>query len=389
LNPEPVLSTTTVEHLYLHIPFCHRICPYCSFYKHQHGDTNLGAFVEAVLAEARRRVSQTSQPVSGVLPPPAVKLRTVYLGGGTPTALSEPHLQRLLAGLREVYDFSGVVEFCSEANPRTVTEGKAAMMRAEGITRMSLGVQAWDEPTLRTLGRDHAPCEAEETFHTLRAAGFPSVSLDLMFSIPGQALEQWRHTLEKTLSLRPDHISAYNLNYEEDTEFFERLGRGEFREDVGRDSDFFFTALDTLNAAGYEHYETSNYARPGHRSAHNESYWRGADYLGLGPSAFSTVGGVRWQNVCDTRAYIEKMQQGAEVVAQSETITPDKRRIERFGLELRTAAGLPVDLITGQGRRMMESLLEEGLITLEAGAVRLSRQGKPLVDEIAVGLMAE
>jgi oxygen-independent coproporphyrinogen III oxidase len=383
------LSTTTVEHLYLHIPFCHRICPYCSFYKHQHGDTNLGAFVEAMLTEARRSVSQAFQPVSGVLPLPTVKPRTVYLGGGTPTALSEPHLQRLLSGLREIFDFSEVIEFCSEANPRTVTESKAAMMRAAGLTRMSVGVQAWDEPTLRTLGRDHAPSEAEETFHILRATGFPSVSLDLMFSIPGQTPEQWQHTLEKTISLRPDHISAYNLNYEEDTEFFERLGRGEFREDVGRDSDFFFTALDTLAAAGYEHYETSNYARPGHRSAHNESYWLGADYLGLGPSAFSTVGGVRWQNVCDTRAYIERMQQGAEVVAQTETITPEKRRIERFGLELRTAKGLPVDLIIGQGRQMLDSLVAEGLVRLESDAVRLSREGKPLVDEIAVGLMAE
>ena len=226
-----------VRHLYLHIPFCHRICPYCSFYKHQHGSTDLAAFVEAVLLEARRQA-------------PKVRPGTVYLGGGTPTALSETHLRRLLEGLRDALDLSEVVEFTSEANPRTVTPSKAAMMRELGVTRVSLGVQAWDEATLRTLGRDHAAAEAEETYRTLRAAGFASVSLDLMFSIPGQSIEAWRETLERTVALQPDHISAYNLNYEEDTEFFQRLRRGQYREDEGRDAEYFYLALDRLEAAG-------------------------------------------------------------------------------------------------------------------------------------------
>ena len=372
------MSPAPVQHLYLHIPFCHRVCPYCSFYKHQHGDTNLAAFVEAVLAEARRAAGEHD-----------VRPRTVYLGGGTPTALSERHLERLLRGLGDCVDMRGVEEFCSEANPRTVTPAKAAMMRAAGITRVSLGVQAWDEPTLRTLGRDHAPAEAEETFHTLREAGFPGVNVDLMFSIPGQTMEQWRGTLERTVALKPDHISAYNLNYEEDTEFFERLGRGEFREDVGRDSEFFFTSLDVLTVAGFEHYETSNHALPGHRSIHNESYWLGADYLGLGPSAFSTIAGQRWQNVCDTRRYISLVSEGADVATGREEITPEKRRIERFGLELRTARGLPEPLITGEGREIMPLLIEEGLIEREGGHIRLTREGKPLVDEVALRLMAE
>lgn len=354
------------------------MCPYCSFYKHQHGDISQSAFVEAVIEEGRRAMERHD-----------VNPRTVYLGGGTPTALSERHLERLLRGLGDVFDLSGVVEFCSEANPRTVTPSKAAMMRAAGITRASLGVQAWDEPTLRTLGRDHAPAEAEETYHALRGAGFPSVSMDIMFSIPGQTPEQWLGTLEKTIALKPDHISAYNLNYEEDTDFFERLGRGEFREDSARDAEFFFTSLDLLGAAGFEHYETSNHARCGHRSAHNESYWLGEDYIGLGPSAFSTVAGRRWQNGCDTRRYIQAVSQGGEIVAHREIISPEKRRIERFGLELRTARGLPADMVAGEGREMLPILAEEGLIAVRSGFVVLTREGKPLVDEIALRLLAE
>ena len=354
------------------------MCPYCSFYKHQHGDTNLSAFVEAVLVEGRRAAERHD-----------VRPRTVYLGGGTPTALSERHLERLLRGLGDIFDLGGVVEFCTEANPRTVTPSKAAMMRAAGITRVSLGVQARDGATLRTLGRDHAPAEAEETYHALRGAGFPSVNVDLMFSIPGQTPEQWLRTLERTITLKPDHISAYNLNYEEDTEFFERLGRGEFREDSARDAEFFFTSLDLLGAAGFEHYETSNHALPGHRSAHNESYWLGEDYLGLGPSAFSTVAGRRWQNVCDTRRYMQAASEGGEVAANHEIITAEKRRIERFGLELRTARGLPVDMVIGEGRAMLAPLVEEGLIVVGKGFVSLTREGKPLVDEIALRLLAE
>ena len=334
------------------------------------------AFVDAVLAEAR--FHRERMPV---------QLKTVFFGGGTPTALSEQHLERLLAGLQDTFDLGDVVEFCLEANPRTITPPKADMMRRRGVTRVSLGVQAWDEATLKTLGRDHAPAQAEETFGILRDAGFPSVNIDLMFSIPGQSPEVWEETLARTLALQPDHISAYNLNYEEDTEFFERLSRGQYREDTGTDAQMFFTAIDRLEAAGYEHYEISNYARPGHRSVHNECYWRGADYLGLGPSAFSTHDSRRWQNVCDTSRYIETMKAGSPAVQSEEIITPEKKLIERFGLELRTSSGLPVELVGEPQHKMLASLAADGLLCIEQGMIRLNREGKPLVDAIAVALL--
>jgi len=366
----------TLYHLYLHIPFCHRICPYCSFYKHTPGNTPMTAFVDAILVEARQQRHRFQ-----------ITPRTVFLGGGTPTALSETHLERLLTGLQEVLDLSQVTEFTVEANPRTVTAAKATMMRALGVTRVSLGIQAWDEATLQTLGRDHSPADAEETYHIMRAAGFPSVNVDLMFSIPGQSLETWRKTLQHTLSLQPDHISAYNLNYEEDTEFFQRLRTGQYREDDGRDAEFFHLALDLMEAAGYEHYEISNYARPGHRSAHNESYWTGADYLGLGPSAYSTVAGQRWQNIPDTAEYLARIQSGRSAALPGEQLTADQRRTERFGLELRTARGLPVENVRAEQRRMLETLRTEGLLTLQNDRIILTRIGKPLVDSIAVALM--
>lgn len=336
----------------------------------------MGEFVEALLAEARRAADSWE-----------LRLETVYFGGGTPTALSEVHLERLLSGLQETLDFSGVREFTCEVNPRTVTPSKAAMMQRLGIERISLGIQAWDEVTLKTLGRDHAPADAEETYHTLRGAGFRSVNVDLMFSIPGQSLEIWCGTLEKTISLQPDHISAYNLNYEEDTEFFERLRRGQYHVEEDRDAAFFHSAMDALEASGYEHYEISNYAKPGHRSVHNEAYWMGKDYLGLGPSAYSTAAGRRWQNVADTTRYLDLMKSGVSAALPGETLTEDQRRTERFGLELRTARGLPLEMVRETDRRMVAVLTEEGLLMVQEGRICLTREGKPLVDSVAVALM--
>jgi len=330
------------------------------------------AFVDALLKEAEK------QPL---------KPRTIFFGGGTPTMLSEVHLERLLRGLRDRLDMSDLDEYTMEANPRTITASKAALMREQGVTRVSLGIQAWDEATLKTLGRDHSPAEAQETWQVLKAVDFPSLNLDLMFSIPGQSLETWRETVQHSLSLKPDHISAYNLNYEEDTDFFRRLKAGEFRADEGRDADFFNLGIDLLEAGGFEHYEISNYARPGHRSVHNESYWLGEDYLGIGPGAFSTVGGKRWHNVKDTPHYMALALAGDDTAVEVEELTPENRRTERFGLELRTARGLPLDLVAPDSRRMLDTLRDQGLLSFDDQFVRLTRSGKPLVDPIAVALM--
>ena len=367
-----------LHHLYLHIPFCHRVCPSCSFYKHTPGGTDMAAFVQAVLTELK--LHQRTLEIAPM---------TIYLGGGTPTALSETHLGTLLTGLRESLDCSGLTEFCLEANPKTIGEGKAKLLRDHGVTRISLGVQAWDGPTLQLLGRDHAPDEAVETYDILREAGIPGVNLDLMFSIPQQSLQVWTQGLEKTIALKPDHVSCYNLTYEEDTDFLARFRSGELNADQDRDAEHFYAAMDMLIAAGFAHYEISNYARPGHRSAHNQSYWRGADYLGLGPSAFSTHRGVRWKNVADTAEYMRLLGEGRLPIVESEDLDDQKWLIERIALELRTEEGVSLERLTSSPPRAVQTLCDEGLTVIAGGALVLTRRGKALCDPIAGMLLPE
>ena len=201
-----------VEHLYIHVPFCHRICPYCSFYKHTFGNINQTDLVKSVLNEIS--ISNDCYEFN---------IKTIYLGGGTPTALSRKNLESLLSGINKILNLKSLEEWGIEINPSTCDLKKARMIKGQGVTRTSLGIQSWNESTLKTLGRDHSPRGAEKSFEILKSCDFKSLNIDLMFSIPGQSIMSWEEDLNKTISLAPDHISAYNLNYEEDTEFFERL----------------------------------------------------------------------------------------------------------------------------------------------------------------------
>ncbi len=366
-----------VRHLYIHVPYCHRICPYCSFYKHTPGGTNHAEFVAAILAELRHHLASL-----------AIRPRTIYLGGGTPTALSPTHLRTLLEGIATGLDPGDLDEWDIEANPATFDAGKAALMRDAGVTRVSLGVQSWTPSTLQTLGRDHSPAQAESAFHILREAGFPGVNIDMMFSVPGQTAESWRDDLRQTIGLDPDHISAYNLNYEEDTEFFERLQRGDLDEDEGRDAAMFSDGIELLGAAGFEHYEISNYAKPEHHSHHNAAYWSGADYLGLGPGAFSTIDGGRWRNLPDTAGYIKAALAGefGAIPTEREPIGAGAFRSERIALELRTSLGVALEYLQQSSDRI-EILESEGLVTRSADRLSLTAKGKFLADPIAAELI--
>ena len=204
-------------------------------------------------------------------------------------------------------------------------------------------MQSWDDGLLKLLGREHNAAQAEESFRILRAAGIASVNIDLMFGLPGQTLAQWEATLAKTIALQPDHVSAYCLTYEEDTEFFLRRARGEYRPDIETDARFFETTMHMLEAGGFRQYEISNYARPGHESAHNRGYWSGADYLGVGPSAFSTIGPERMQNVADYRIYSDRIHAGESALATTEPLTAEMKRAEQIALSLRTRWGVPAD----------------------------------------------
>ncbi|MGE9268502.1 MAG: radical SAM family heme chaperone HemW, partial [Verrucomicrobiales bacterium] len=321
-------------HLYLHIPFCHRICPYCSFYKHTPGDTRMGEFVESLLQEARFQ----RERVGG-------GLRTLYFGGGTPSMLSPTHLRRLFGGLREIFDWEEVGEVTFEANPATFTARTAGLYRDLGVTRVSLGIQSFTEKELRTLGREHTVAQARESVRVLQEAGGLEVNIDLMFSVPGQSLADWRVSLEAARDLAPDHVSAYNLTYEEDTRFFEEFAKGNYRDDEEVNARQYLLAEEILGGAGFEHYETSNYAKAGKRSRHNEAYWAGRDYLGLGPSAVSTVGGRRWRNVADTAAYVRRVAGLGHALDEEEVIGAEEFALERLALMLRTGEGLPREFL--------------------------------------------
>ncbi|QTN34334.1 radical SAM family heme chaperone HemW [Akkermansiaceae bacterium] len=373
--------------LYVHIPFCHRICPYCSFYKHTPGGTKIGEFIQALGKEAIwRRDSQSlsdnpsqSKAISNPF--------SIYLGGGTPSMLSPRHLNDLFASLRAAFDFSETTEITLEANPATFDLEKARLLKSLGVTRVSLGIQSFEPHVLETLGREHSPEQASESVRILREAGIPSINIDLMFSIPGQSLADWEHTLLHAISLKPDHISAYNLTYEEDTAFFESLKNGTYQENEDHDADHYHLADKLLTAAGFDHYETSNYARPGHHSQHNQGYWRGDDYLGLGPSAVSTLGGVRHRNIPDTAAYISQVGSIGNAIHETETLTPAQRRIELIALGLRTAEGIPNELLDPRSLENARNLAAENLLILGATRLRLTRLGRPLVDPIAAELI--
>jgi len=360
-----------ITHLYVHIPFCARICPYCAFYKERADSSQTQRFCAALLGELDERLS--------CLP---VVPETIFIGGGTPTALTTAQLQYLLGGFRDRLDLTRLREWTVEANPGSVSPRKAALLRRVGINRLSLGVQSWDDGLLRLLGREHNAGQAEASFHILREAGFTNVNIDLMFGLPGQTLPQWEDTLRKTIALGPEHVSTYCLTYEEDTEFFARQARGEFREDSDSDARFLESAMEILESAGFEHYEISNYARDGYASVHNRGYWAGEDYLGLGPSAFSTLGLERSQNVSDYRVYSDEVSAGRSAIRSTEKLTAAMKRGERIALALRTGRGIPsVELERwANERREFEDL---GLLREVDGHCVLTRRGKLLADSVA------
>jgi oxygen-independent coproporphyrinogen-3 oxidase len=279
-----------------------------------------------------------------------------------------------------------LVEWTIEANPGSVSARKAGVLKEFGINRISLGVQSWDEELLKLLGREHNAQQAEESFRNLRAAGFTNINVDLMFGLPGQNVDQWRATLEKTIALEPEHVSTYCLTYEEDTEFFLRHARGEFRQDADADAEFFEMTMALLEDAGYRHYEISNYARPGFESFHNRAYWLGEDYLGLGPSAVSTIGMQRWQNVCDYRAYIDRVLSDQSPRTTIENLTYEMKRTERIALSLRTPDGVAASDLKDFANETSE-LVTLGLLRQSNGNFVLTRRGKSLADSIAEAIL--
>lgn len=361
-----------IRHLYLHIPFCPKICPYCSFYKEASDRNKTMDFLRALLAEADK-YSDSLQP------------ETVFFGGGTPTALSTAQIEFLLGGLHGRIDFSKVREWTFEMNPATVSIEKARLLRSFGVNRVSMGVQAWQDALLQTLGRVHNARQVLRSFEILREAGYDNLNLDLIFGVPGQTEQHWTESLEKTIALGPEHIAAYCLTYEEDTAFFDSLMKGELpRPDEETDARFFETTQRVLSNAGYEPYEISNFAKPGRRCLHNLAYWHGADYLGLGPSAFSTVDNKRWRNIRNTSLYTSSTLEGATAIDFEEELPPSVRAGESLSFGLRTSDGVPPERLDADG---LARALDSGWVEIMDNRARLTPAGRLLADEMAALLV--
>lgn len=301
----------------------------------------MAGYVEAVLTELASA--------------PPLQPKTVFIGGGTPSLLPVPLWERMLKALPRP-----ATEWTIECNPATVDASKARLWLSAGVNRLSLGVQSFDDNVLGMLGRVHTAQQAVDTYRLLRDTGFGNLNLDLMFGLPGQTLAQWHETLTKAIALQPEHISTYCLTVEEDTEFYRR---GHLQPDDEQNVAQYELTIETLAAAGYRHYEISNFAKPGRECAHNLAYWQGKDYLGLGPSAVSTVGLRRWTN-------------GGEEEQLSEQI----KRSERIAFGLRMLDGIPAGLVKGYD---VSRLLAAGLVQWRDDQLQLTRRGLRFADEVA------
>ena len=321
----------------MHIPFCVVKCGYCDFNSFAGVENDsVDAILAAILEELRQ---------SGLRPRP----RTIYLGGGTPTQLSPTQLSFLLDGLHELVDFSEVSEFSCEANPESVSREKLELLLHAGVNRLSLGVQSFDPQRLSFLDRPHSPDEAVRAFELGRAMGFRELSLDLIFAIPGQSLDDWVAELDQGLALAPEHISAYNLTFEAGTPLHLAKERALVTEIPEEQSlELLQETRARMKQAGYEAYEISNFARRGHACRHNLNYWRGGDYLGLGPGACSHRSGWRSNNYRPLEAYLEALRQGRPAAQSAESLAPGQRCREAIWLGLRLAEGADLERIEEQ-----------------------------------------
>ncbi len=370
--------------LYLHVPFCATRCGYCDFNTYTAAELGSapGASRTAFLAAARTEL-QLAAHVLG-----ARTVDTVFVGGGTPTLLAADELVGLLGDVRERFTLAPGAEVTTECNPESVDEAYLNALVEGGFTRISFGMQSARPHVLKVLERRHTPGRVADVVGWARAAGFGSVSLDLIYGTPGESVDDWRASLAAALACRPDHVSAYALIIEAGTRLAAQIRRGDVPPPVDDDqADFYEVADRELTAAGLDWYELSNWSRPGHECRHNLAYWRGDPWWGVGPGAHSHVGGVRWWNVKHPRSYSEALRQGVSPAAAREVLAPDDRRIERVLLESRLSSGLPLSVLTPSEQARVRDLVARGWVALNEDALTLTLQGRLLADAVVRDLL--
>jgi oxygen-independent coproporphyrinogen-3 oxidase len=366
--------------LYIHIPFCVGKCRYCGFYSTLYSPGRADEFISGLKNEAARyREAFIHKPFG-----------SIYIGGGTPTVLSPLQLVRLIRVIREYFPIDDNVEFTVEANPNTVTSEKLSLLLAQGVNRLSLGVQSFSDEILQTLGRLHTGEQAADAFRLARIAGFRNIGVDLIYGIPGQTSTHWEETLGGVIAFKPEHVSAYSLSLDDGSQFKREAEAGGFTmPDDEVIAAMYESAVETLNNACYGQYEISNFSLPGYECRHNMNYWDRGEYLGLGPGAWSFISGTRSANISDTVEYSRRLSDGHSVIDAQETIGPVPSARETILLGLRTRKGLDLvrfkmefgaDLL-GLLERNAIPLRDAGLLSLTEGRLRLTDGGILLSNE--------
>ena len=340
-------SSDPVTSLYIHVPFCAQKCGYCAFYSEASSGELINRYVSALIEELKIVAAD-------------LKPKTVFCGGGTPSLLNLRQWEQILRAMEKL-NLLGAEEFTVECNPATVSADKAKLFRDFGINRISMGVQSLDEKLLDRLGRVHSREMVFKSFDILRASGFDNVNLDLMFAIPTQTLDIWRATLNEATAMQSEHLSSYEVIYEDDTPLFEQLKAGEFSVNEELACEMYEELISYATNAGFHQYEIANFARneskvqspnstvnasatldiPSQACRHNVNYWRGGSFYGLGPSATGYVRGVRTKNWSNTQLYCDQLEKGKRAIESSEELSPLRRAGEIAAFGLRMNAGWP------------------------------------------------
>ena len=381
--------------LYLHIPFCMKKCLYCGFYSLPTSNQPAGRRLRASQPPGQSSFLDALEAELAALPDP-FQPDTIFIGGGTPTELADADFQRLMTMVHRHVDIRRVREWTCESNPGTLTDAVVTTMRDAGVTRVSLGVQSFQDHHLQTLGRVHNAAEAEDGDRLLRDTGFSSINLDLIFGTPGTTSDDLAADLARIIALSPEHVAVYCLMFEPGTPLTKLRDRGcisETGDDV--EAEAYARAKRTLTGAGFEHYEISNYAKPGFACLHNQVYWQGGEYIGCGPSAHSHWLGRRYANLRDLHAYIAGHTSGGSTSHDEEMLDHHAKSRESLVMNLRmlegvdvrqfeTRTGLSLDDLCGDGLRRM---VELGMIERTAGRVRLTEQALFVSDAVFAELV--
>jgi oxygen-independent coproporphyrinogen-3 oxidase len=313
-------------------------------------------------------------------------IETLYIGGGTPSLLTPKQLRLLFSQIENTFSLNRQVEMTIEANPESLSKPTLHSYREMGINRLSIGVQSFDDQELSLLGRSHSATDAEEQILLAHQVGFDRIGIDLMFGLPGQSKETWVKTLNKTLSFAPTHISSYSLTWSNATLLGKMIETKKIpRPDDDTTAEMYLLCHDILTEAGYEHYEISNFAAPGYRCLHNEGYWTGKTYIGLGPSAHSFIGNKRFWNCPDVKRYIHVLSQNQLATAGEERLNPDQRYLEKIALGLRRIDGVPLRLLEDRKEKVSQ-LVRHKLARIENNHLILNVRGFLVADEVVLKL---